>query len=1107
MAARTLAASFLSARKILLSHQQGELLARRNIELETLRELVEQMQEAGTEQGMLQVALDLVLRKLGLSAGWIFWGESARGTLELAASRGIAPEFIGSAREGGVGVCLCADVFETGKLRYARNTLDCPRLPELVEGKERMAHACIPLKFERGTMGVMNIASRPGQAFSGAELQFLEIVGNQLCLAVDKLRTARAESRRNAESAALVALARAIGGSLDLDRVLEAVGGYAARLLDADRCAIFLGEPGSQLLFAHLTGAPFTGLEVGQQVDFERLGARAVLEALSGPKTLVIQNIPKDPRANAALGREWGIGSEILIPLVARDRVQGLLMAGRANPSTWSPDEAALADALAKQATVAIENARLYREAAEALDRLQRAQYTMMRAERMAAVGTLASSLAHEVRNPLNSISLQLVLLSRRVKGLEAAEKEEISGLVEAARHEIARLDALVEEFLSLSSIDRLAREESDLAEIVRETMLLMGPVARLRGISVNEQEDLDVPRMLLDREKIKQVLINLVRNAMEAMPGGGSLLVKTRFTPSSGDRQRRRRGRRHRARDRRVRLLHHDEARRNGAGSPDLAADRRGPRRHTDLRKRTGTRHDLLPDAPLPEGLMTKTTERGRIVIADDEESARRSLGQILREDGFEVFLAADGEEALQTVAHESPDILLTDLRMPGMDGIELLRRVCQAYPEVAVVIMTAHGTIRSAVQALHDGAEDYLTKPVDVEEMEHLLDRIMSRKRLLSETRLLRERLDDKYGFENIIGRSPQMLAVFGLVEQVAPSQASILITGESGTGKELIAQAIHQRSPGGTPPSSRSPAPPCRRPCSKASCSATSEAPSRGPSRGAPGGSRWQPAGTIFLDEIGDIPAAMQVKLLRFLQERQFERLGGNQTLTVDVRILTATHRDLRALIREGTFREDLYYRLDVIEINLPPLRTRSQDIPLLADYFIRKISLANGKEISGLTDETLAALMAWPWPGNVRELEHAIERAVILAREPRLDLSLFPMLTPGGPVPKKIFGPRVPGASLEEIERDAILRTLEAVDGSTTRAAEILQISPRTIQYKLKEYRAEQVQSGPGEAQRRERRGPPPEAAQGEGVLIAPRARATGCWEYTFEGVTP
>ena len=477
----------------------------------------------------------------------------------------------------------------------------------------------------------------------------------------------------------------------------------------------------------------------------------------------------------------------------------------------------------------------------------------------------------------------------------------------------------------------------------------------------------------------------------------------------------------------------------------------------------------------------MQKTTERGRIVIADDEESARRSLGQILREDGFEVFLAADGEEALQGVAHESPDILLTDLRMPGMDGIELLRRVCQGYPDVAVVIMTAHGTIRSAVQALHDGAEDYLTKPVDVEEMEHLLDRIMSRKRLLSETRLLRERLDDKYGFENIIGRSPQMLAVFGLVEQVAPSQASILITGESGTGKELIAQAIHQRSP--------------RRdaPFIKVSCAALPETLLEselfGHERGAFTGAlsrragRFEMAagGTIFLDEIGDIPPAMQVKLLRFLQERQFERLGGNQTLTVDVRILTATHRDLKALIREGTFREDLYYRLNVIEIGLPPLRTRSQDIPLLADFFNRKIALANGREVASITDETLAAMMAWPWPGNVRELEHAIERAVILAREPRLDLSLFPMLTPGGPAPKKTYGPRVPGASLEEIERDAILRTLEAVDGSTTRAAEILEISPRTIQYKLKEYRAEQVLSGTGEAQRRDRREPPPARA--------------------------
>ena len=447
----------------------------------------------------------------------------------------------------------------------------------------------------------------------------------------------------------------------------------------------------------------------------------------------------------------------------------------------------------------------------------------------------------------------------------------------------------------------------------------------------------------------------------------------------------------------------------------------------------------------------------KGRILIADDEEAARRSLGQILSEDGYEVFLASDGEEALRLVAEQSPDILLSDLRMPKLDGHELLTRVRQGYPDVALVIMTAHGTIRSAVKAVQEGAEDYLTKPIDVEDLERVLERILKKRRLIAETRILRERLDEKYSFENIIGRSPEMLEVFRLVEQVAPSQASILITGESGTGKELIAQAIHQRSP--------------RRdaPFVKVACAALPETLLEselfGHERGAFTGALARRAGrfeiaaggTIFLDEIGDIPMGMQVKLLRFLQEHQFERIGGNQTLTVDVRVIAATHRNLAALIREGKFRDDLYYRLNVIEIPLPPLRARAHDIPLLVNFYVRRVAAANNKDVSGLTDEALAALMAYNWPGNVRELEHAIERAIILSRGREIDLSLFPSLPKMANPARRDHGPIVPGSSLEEIERDAILRTLEAVGGSTSRAAAVLKISARTIQYKVKQYR--------------------------------------------------
>jgi DNA-binding NtrC family response regulator len=460
----------------------------------------------------------------------------------------------------------------------------------------------------------------------------------------------------------------------------------------------------------------------------------------------------------------------------------------------------------------------------------------------------------------------------------------------------------------------------------------------------------------------------------------------------------------------------------------------------------------------------------RARIVLADDEDAARRSLGEILTEDGYAVRLAADGEEALRLVAEDGPDILLTDLKMPRLDGMDLLARVRAAYPDVAIVVMTAYGTIASAVKALRAGAEDYLTKPIDVEELEHLLEAVLGRRRLLAEARLLRQRLDDKYGFDNIVGRAPAMLDVFRLVEQVAPSQASILITGESGTGKELIAQAIHQHSP--------------RRdaPFVKVSCAALPETlleselfgHERGSFTGAiarrPGRFEVAAGGTIFLDEIGDIPLGMQVKLLRFLQERQFERLGGNQTLTVDVRVIAATHRDLGERIRAGVFREDLYYRLNVIEIVMPPLRTRTQDIPLLADYFIRRYAAANGRTIEGLTPEALAGLMASPWPGNVRELEHALERAVILARGPVLEAGLFqglPIAAAAAPA-NQGNGLPVPGSTMDQIERDVILRTMESVGGSVRRAADILQISPRTIQYKLKRYRATPLSDRPSQS---------------------------------------
>jgi DNA-binding NtrC family response regulator len=451
----------------------------------------------------------------------------------------------------------------------------------------------------------------------------------------------------------------------------------------------------------------------------------------------------------------------------------------------------------------------------------------------------------------------------------------------------------------------------------------------------------------------------------------------------------------------------------------------------------------------------------KGRVVVIDDEVNAAAALEKLLQEDGYEVSAANDARTGLSLLEKIDAEIVLTDLRMPGMDGLELLTKVKQLRPETMVILMTAYGTVKTAVRAMKLGAEDYLAKPIDFEELEVILQRVLEKRRLLEETRVLRERVHQKYRFENLVGESPDMLAAFKTVRQVAPSSSSVLLLGESGTGKELFAQALHQNSPRKD------------KPFIKVACAALPETLLESELFGHEKGSftgalyarsgRFEMAdgGTLFLDEIGDISLTVQVKLLRFLEEREFERVGGNRTYKVDVRIVCATHRDLKKKLEDGLFREDLYYRLNVIEIHIPPLRERGEDIPVLAYHFLKKFADANGKDVRRISDEALALLLRHPWPGNVRELENAMERAAVLANEPVLTPDHFPTLrgitaeaAPAGA--KGGLGVAIPGSSFADIEREAILRTLEAVGGSTSRAASLLQISARKIQYKLKEY---------------------------------------------------
>ncbi|MFB3887082.1 MAG: sigma-54-dependent transcriptional regulator [Thermodesulfobacteriota bacterium] len=449
---------------------------------------------------------------------------------------------------------------------------------------------------------------------------------------------------------------------------------------------------------------------------------------------------------------------------------------------------------------------------------------------------------------------------------------------------------------------------------------------------------------------------------------------------------------------------------------------------------------------------------EKAKILIAEDEKSQRDLLEGFLKKEGFSVDAVANGREALRKLKEEVYDIALIDYKMPELDGLQTLREIRRLYPELPVIMMTAFGTVETAVASMKEGALDYLTKPIDLDEVLLIFQKVIERSHLIRENKELRQQLQDRYTFHHIIYGSPKMEEVMGLIARVAPSQATVLIRGESGTGKELIAHAIHHASP-------RSP-----KPLVKVSCAAIPETLLEselfGHEKGAFTGAAQKrigrfeeaDAGSIFLDEIGDLTPGTQIKLLRILQEKEFQRLGSNLTLKTDVRVVAATHRDLEEAMKKGEFRGDLYYRLNVISIHLPPLRERKEDIPLLIDYFIKKYSKQNQKTISDISKEARNLLLHYPYPGNVRELENLIERAVVLCRGEVITTQDLPFHLKEGKVESPWGFPKAKTLpeSLEEVERDIIVKALHQHQGVQTKAAESLGISERVLRYKMRKY---------------------------------------------------
>jgi two-component system, NtrC family, response regulator HydG len=455
---------------------------------------------------------------------------------------------------------------------------------------------------------------------------------------------------------------------------------------------------------------------------------------------------------------------------------------------------------------------------------------------------------------------------------------------------------------------------------------------------------------------------------------------------------------------------------------------------------------------------------EPATLLVADDDPGLRESLERTLTREGYRVVLASDGRAALERVQAGGVDLIVTDLRMPGLTGLELLRAAKAIMPDVDVILLTAFGTVEEAVKAMKDGAYDFLTKPFRREQLIKLVDKALERRDLIEQNKALKKQLEDIRAKGQMIGSSPSFRRMLTLVEQVADSSATILIQGESGAGKELVARAIHERSG--------------RRngPFVAVNCAALPETLleselfgyEKGAFTGAAGrkDGRFELAngGTLFLDEVADLSLVTQPKILRMLQEGEFERLGGTRTIQVDVRIVAATNQDLADMVKEKRFREDLYYRLNVITVRVPPLRERHEDIRLLAQHYLRVYAAKNGRTLDGFSNEALERLESYRWPGNVRELENLIERMVLLARKDRIDAEDLPEEIAGVKRPPRDAILELVGTPLADVEQRLLDETLRITGGNKTQAAKLLGIDVRTVARKL-ERREDDQTEGP------------------------------------------
>ncbi len=709
--------------------------------------------------------------------------------------------------------------------------------------------------------------------------------------------------------------------------------------------------------------------------------------------------------------------------------------------------------------------------------------------DRLAALGEMAAAIAHEVKNPLAGIKVMAGLLRRRLAGVPDAES-----LLNDIITEAKMADAIVLEILDFVRPIRLQVERTTLARLLEEALQMADSLVDRRATVVDIDFPAELPPLEADANQLRQLFTNLLTNAFEALEGVGRISVTSHAAADGGrsglvrgrlpaaeaprDHRRQRPGRARRVAGPCLQSVLHDQAPWVRPGPGDRPQDRgcpRRPHRHGRRRRRgnllprhaadrggAGRRQSVCWRFVGPDGLVIGTplqgpSTMGRILIADDHDSLRRGLVRVLTESGHDVEEASNGNLAIEKLHEGSFDLVVSDLKMGGADGLDVLRTCKALHPTTAVILMTAFSSVHTAVEAMRIGAFDYVPKPFEIEEMEVKIEKAIEHRRLQHEVDYLRHTQQDIYEFDRIVGSSGALKRVLDIVRKVARSNTTVLIRGETGTGKELIAGAIHHNSTRAT------------RNYVKVNCAALQEnlleSELFGHEKGAFTGAdkqrigRFEQAdgGTLFLDEVGDMSQNTQAKILRVLQEHEFERLGGTRTIKVDVRLITATNRNLAAMVAAGQFREDLYYRLNVVSIDMPPLRDRKEDIPALADAFMRRFAGELKKRLEGLQPDALKLLMRYNWPGNIRELENALERAALLTDDRLInaeDVHLGDEPSRSGADQAQVVKLPPTGLALEEIERQALVEALRMSNWVQKDAAELLRISPRVINYKIK-----------------------------------------------------